>query len=95
MAIETTYTQVRASLKAILDRVVSEREPVIIRRRNGGDVALIAADELSGLLETVHLLRSPNNARRLLAALDRAKGRKGKPTSVAALRDEAGLDGDD
>ncbi|MCP9818173.1 hypothetical protein KBZ18_01540 [Synechococcus sp. Cruz-9H2] len=44
-----------------------------MRRRKGGDLALVAADELEGLLETAHLLRSPRNAERLLSALERAR----------------------
>ena len=72
MAIYTTYTQARANLKALLDEVGGKGKHVIIRR-DGGDVALIAADELHGLMETVHLLRSPRNAQRLLDALRRAK----------------------
>lgn len=75
MAIETTYTQARANLKALLDEVAENREQVIIHRRGGDDVALIAAEELRGLLETIHLLRSPRNAQRLLAALRRAQAR--------------------
>lgn len=73
MAIETTYTQARANLKSLLDAVAENREQVIIHRRGGEDVAMIAAEELRGLLETVHLFRSPKNAQRLLAALDRAQ----------------------
>jgi antitoxin YefM len=69
MAIETTYTHARANLNALLDEVTENREIVIIRRRDGDDVALIAADELRGLIEMVHLLRSPRNAERLLSAL--------------------------
>ena len=68
MATETTYTQARANLKALLDEAVDSREPVIIHRREGGDVALIAVAELRGLIETAHLLRSPKNAERLLRA---------------------------
>lgn len=78
MAIETTYTQARANLKSLLDEVAENREQVIIHRRGGDDVALIAADELRGLIETVHLLRSPRNAQRLLAALRRAQVGQGK-----------------
>jgi antitoxin YefM len=44
------------------------------------------------LKETAHLLCSPRNARRLLAALQRAKRGKGKPESVGKLRREVGLD---
>lgn len=74
MAIETTYTAARDQLKTLMDRVVEDREVVMVRRRQGGDVALVAADELEGLLETAHLLRSPSNAARLLSALERARG---------------------
>lgn len=73
MAIETTYTAARDQLKALMDRVVADREVVMVRRRQGGDVALVAADELEGLLETAYLLRSPRNAARLLSALERAR----------------------
>jgi antitoxin YefM len=74
MTIETTYSAARDQLKALMDTVVEDREVVLVRRRNGGDVALVAADELEGLLETAHLLRSPRNAARLLSALERARG---------------------
>jgi antitoxin YefM len=73
MTIETTYSAAREQLKALMDRVVEDREVVVVRRRNGGDVALVAAEELEGLLETAHLLRSPRNAERLLSALERAR----------------------
>jgi antitoxin YefM len=88
MAAETTYTSLRENLASVLDQVVDRRETVIVRRRGARDVALVPADELAGLIETAHLLRSPRNARRLLAALHRATGRRGKPESVAELRRE-------
>lgn len=88
----TTYTAARATLASLCDEVSSTREPVIIRRRNAEDVALIAADELESILETAHLLRSPKNAERLLAALARARSQSLPPSSVAQLRRELGLD---
>ncbi len=91
MPVQTTYTQARARLAALLDDVVNNRDIVIIQRRGAEDVALIAADELQSLLETVHLLRSPANAERLLAALARARQRSGTPQSVDDLRREVGL----
>ena len=87
----TTYTQARAELASLCDEVASTREPVLIRRRNAEDVALVSADELASLLETAHLLRSPKNAARLLAALNRAQNQKLPPSSVAGLREELGL----
>jgi antitoxin YefM len=59
MAIQTTYTHARANLAALCDAVTANREVVIIHRRGAEDVALIAAEELSGLLETAHLLVAP------------------------------------
>jgi antitoxin YefM len=88
MATETTYTSLRANLAGVLDQVVDKRQTVIVRRRGSRDVALVPADELAGLIETAHLLRSPRNARRLLAALHRAGRGKVKPQSVANLRRE-------
>jgi antitoxin YefM len=65
---------------------------VIITRRNGEAVAIIAADELSGLLETAHLLRSPANAQRLLTAMARVPEQVISPQTIAELRREVGLD---
>jgi len=87
----TTYTNARATLAALCDKVSSTREPVIIRRRNADDVALISADELESLLETAHLMRSPKNAGRLLAAIARAQSGELPPSSIEDLRKELGL----
>lgn len=89
MAIQTTYTHARAHLAALCDEVTANREVVIIHRRGAEDVALIAADELSGLLETAHLLRSPTNAERLLTALAHAQSRTLSPQSLDDLRRES------
>jgi antitoxin YefM len=91
METQTTYTRARANLAKLCDQVTDNRDIVIIARRKGGDVALIAADELSSILETLHLLRSPKNADRLLSALKDAKARRGKPRSIRAFRREVGL----
>ena len=91
MAVETTYTQARQSLARLLDRVTNDREVVFIRRRGREKVALVAADELSSLMETAHLLRFPRNAARLLSALRRALKRRVPPQSVALLRRQLGL----
>jgi antitoxin YefM len=91
--VETTYTSLRENLASVMDRVVNDREVVVIRRKKGQRVAMIPADELSALLETAHLLRSPRNAERLLKALKDSKRKKGKPESLDKLRQEMGLAG--
>ena len=89
--IETTYTSLRQSLASVLDRVANDHEVVVVRRKGDQRVALVPADELAGLMETAHLLRSPKNAQRLIAALRRAKSGKGKPEPLGKLRREMGL----
>lgn len=93
--IETTYTNLRQSLASVLDRVANDHEVVIVRRKGDKKVAMVPADELAGLMETAHLLRSPRNARRLLTALRRAVEGKGKPERQSKLRREIGLAGQD
>ena len=92
MAIQTTYTNARAKLASLIDEVTKNREVVIIRRRGSEDVAMIAADELAGLLETAHLLRSPTNTKRLMSALDRVRKGTGTPQTIEELRSEVGFE---
>jgi antitoxin YefM len=75
MAIQTTYTQAHANFASLCNEVTSNREVVIIQRNGAESVALLAESELSSLLETAYLLRSPANAERLLTALVRARKR--------------------
>ncbi len=93
MTIETTYSQAREQLKSLMDRAIDDREVILVRRRSGGDVAMIAADELESLVETAHLLRSPKNAERLLSALARARSETLPDTPLADLQRSVGFDG--
>ncbi len=92
MSIQATYSNARAQLATLLDEVTHNREVVIIQRRGSADVALIAADELASFQETAHLLRSPKNAERLFAALERAQQRVVSPQTLDELRNEVALD---
>ncbi len=67
------------------------REPAILERRGHDDMALLPADELASLTETAHLLSSPRNAARLLAALSRSRRGETIPTDLDALAEELGL----
>lgn len=92
VAIETSYTDARANLARLLDRVIQDGEIVVINRRGQEDVAMIAASELSSLVETAYLLRSPKNAQRLLEAMRRSLADENPPSTVEELRREFGLD---
>lgn len=73
---EISYFKARRNLKALMDKVVDDCEPILIRRRGKEPVALVAADELTSWMETAHVLRSPANARRLresIAACERGE----------------------
>jgi antitoxin YefM len=91
MAIETTYSRARANLAKLCNQVSDDKEIVLIKRRNAEDVALIASSELSSLLETAHLLRSPKNAQRLLTALNRAMNRTEPSQQIEDLKKELAL----
>ena len=88
MSIQITYTQARANLSKILDEVILNREIVEITRRKTENISLIATSELSSLIETAHLLRSPKNAQRLLTALNRVHLEKLQSQSVEELKKE-------
>jgi antitoxin YefM len=88
---ETTYSNLRQKLASVLDLVANDREVVIVVRKGEKKVAMVPADELVGLIETAHLLRSPKNAKRLLTALRRAVSGKGSAEPLEKLRREIGL----
>lgn len=90
--LQTTYTEARANFAGLCNLAADNREIVLIKRRKGSNVALIAADELESLVETAHLMRSPKNAQRLLSALNRALKGEGEAATLDTLLDEAGLE---
>lgn len=77
MTERVSYSELRRGLKAACDQVCDRHEPLLIERRRGGDVVLLAKEDYQSLEESAHLLSSPENARRLLQALGgRAEDRK-------------------
>ena len=92
MALHTTYSNARNNLASLLNQVTDDREIVVINRRGHEDVAMVSASELSSLLETEYLFRSPKNAARLMKAMTRAKRGGGKKMTVEELRKEFGAE---
>jgi len=64
-----TYSGARENPKSVLDKVVTDRAPLMITRQRGENVVLISASEWAGMEETLHLMASPANAKRLLAGI--------------------------
>ena len=65
-----TYSETRANLKAVLDRVVDDCVPIVITRQRGKPVVMISMDDWNSTQETRYLLSTPNNAKRLLGAIE-------------------------
>ena len=66
-----TYSESRAHYAETLNAVVDDREEVVITRAGHEPVVIVALADYESLKETAYLLRSPENARRLLASIDR------------------------
>jgi antitoxin YefM len=73
----TTSTELRKNLASEFDRVENDREPLIVTRPGGkGAMVVISLEEFGSWEATQHLMKSPENARRLresIAQLDAGK----------------------
>lgn len=95
LAKQTNYTNLRQNLASVLDEVIEDLGCVIVSRTGKEDVAIIAASELSKMMETLHLLKSPANAKKLFAAMERADELEGvqvESQSLEQLCEELTLD---
>lgn len=63
-----TYTAARANLASTMDRVCNDHEALIITRNGAQSVVMLSLEDFKALEETAYLLRTPANAKRLLAA---------------------------
>jgi antitoxin YefM len=72
-----TYSAARANLAKTMDRVCEDHEPLIITRNGERSVVMLSLEDYKALEETAYLLRSPANARRLLAAVAQLADGKG------------------
>lgn len=72
-----TYSAARAKLATVMDRVCKDHEPLIITRKGEGSVVMLSLADYQALEETAYLLRSPANARRLIAAVAELEAGRG------------------
>jgi len=78
-----TYTTVRANLASAMDRVCNDHEPLIITRNGRQSVVMLSLEDFKALEETAYLLRTPANAKRLLAAVVQLNDGKGVGRKLA------------
>jgi antitoxin YefM len=72
-----TYSDARANLKAVMDRVVDDRTQVVITRQKSEAVVLVSLADWNAMEETMHLLSTPTNAERLRSSIRQLEAAKG------------------
>jgi antitoxin YefM len=71
-----SYSQLRNNLASYMDEVCDDHAPLVVTRQNARSVVMMSEDDYEGLMETVHLLKSPANAARLLRSIGDANEAK-------------------
>lgn len=78
-----TYSAARANLASTMDRVCNNHEPLIITRNGEQSVVMLSLEDFNALQETAYLLRSPNNAKRLMRAIEQLDSGAGIERNLA------------
>jgi antitoxin YefM len=78
----TTTTELRANLARMMDQVNADHTPLLITRAGSPNAVLISEEDWSSMEETLHLLRSPKNAERLLRSIAEADAGKAEPRAL-------------
>jgi antitoxin YefM len=76
------FSEARNQLKSVLDRVVNDADYTVITRRDAEDAVVMSLDQFNGLMETVHLLKSPANAVHLSKSIQQYRSGKTKEHSL-------------
>jgi antitoxin YefM len=71
-----SFTDARNGLKAVLDTVVNDVNTTVITRSDAADAVVMSLGYDNSLMETVHLLKSPQNASHLNKSIEQYKPRK-------------------
>lgn len=73
-----SISETRANLKAVVDRVIADKAPTLITRQKGEGVVMISQSEWESIEETLYLLSSPANAKRLMEGIARLNAGEGE-----------------
>jgi len=77
------YSDARSQFKQVIDQVVADADVTVISRRDADDAVLMSLDTYNSMVETMHLLRSPENARHLAKSI--AQYQKGQVKTKGVL----------
>ena len=64
------FSDARGRLKSVIDQVIEDADYTVIARRDAPDAVVMSLDSFNGLMETVHLLKSPANAAHLAQSIE-------------------------
>lgn len=70
------YSDLRQNLKHYLDLATDNHEPVIVTRSDNRNIVILSLDDYNAINETSYLLSSENNAKHLIASLEKARNGK-------------------
>lgn len=73
-----SYSEARANLKDVMDRVVADKTEIIVTRQKAEAVVMVSLSEWNSMVETAHLLSSPANAQRLRRSIDQMNAGQGR-----------------
>ncbi|MBC2667934.1 type II toxin-antitoxin system Phd/YefM family antitoxin [Novosphingobium piscinae] len=79
-----SYSDTRAHLKDVMDRVVADRAPVVISRQKAESVVMVSLADWNAMEETLHLLSTPANRARLTTAVQQLDGGEGEARDLIA-----------
>ena len=82
-----SYSYTRQHFAEIMDRVNEDRAPVLVTRQSGKAVVMMSLDDYNALEETAYLLRSPKNAKRLMASVEQLRANGGEERELASDAD--------
>lgn len=64
------FTEARRHLKSVLDQVAQDADYTIISRRDAKNSVVMSQEQFDSLMETVHLLKTPANAKHLEKSIE-------------------------
>ena len=85
---QISYSALRADLASYLEKAAQDNKIILVTRQNAANAVVLSEREYTSLVETVHLMRSPTNARRLSQALEWSEKDQGEFQSIEELRKE-------
>jgi len=70
---KVNYIDFKSNMNVYLDKVIEEKETIILDRVDGKRAVILSEKEYNSIMETLHLLGSKANAKRLFESIDQIR----------------------